>query len=247
MIYAINTQKGGTGKTTTAASLLQAATLHGLATIGIDLDPQGDLTYCLAGDLHAPGSYELLQGAPSSEVIQHTRQKVDIIAGTPELQTLASMRGSARRLQESIEPLKSIYDLIIIDTPPTAGELQYNALQAAERLLIPLVTDAYSLNALQQVADTADLVRQSNPGLKIAGVIVTQYDARAIINRQMLDTVKAAAEARNIPFLGTVRKAVAAAEAAALRRSIYEYAPKSNPAVDYMEIYSKLETGRDRI
>ena len=125
MIYTIATQKGGTGKTTTAAALAQAAAYKGKSCLAIDLDPQANLTYCLAADETQPGSYDLLHGAAASQVTQTTAQSIDVISASPDLQTETSSRGSARRLQKALAPLKDQYDVIIIDTPATAGELQY--------------------------------------------------------------------------------------------------------------------------
>lgn len=241
MIYTIATQKGGTGKTTTAAALAQAAAYKGKSCLAIDLDPQANLTYCLAADETQPGSYDLLHGAAASQVTQTTAQSIDVISASPDLQTETSSRGSARRLQKALALLKDQYDVIIIDTPATAGELQYNALQAADRLIIPLEADAYNLQSLAQITDAAAQISDSNPDLQIAGVLLTQYDPRPVINRQLREMLQENAAAQGIPFLGTVRKAVAVKEAAALQVSLFDYAPKCKPAADYMNIYEQLE------
>ena len=241
MIYTIATQKGGTGKTTTAAALAQAAAYTGKKALAIDLDPQGNLSFALAADATAPGSYELLNGSPVEEVIQTTPQGVDVITASPNLQTEKSSPGSARRLQEALEPIKRKYSVIVIDTPATAGELQYNALQAADRLLIPLQADTYNAQSLYQIAAVAEQIKQSNPRLKIAGAILTQYDTRTTLSRQLRDILEATAKVLKIPFLGTVRQAIAVQEAAALQRSLFDYAPKSNPAIDYMQIFNTLK------
>ena len=240
MIYTIATQKGGTGKTTTAAALAQAAAYKGRRALAIDLDPQGNLTFALGADATQPGSYDLLHGAAAADVIQTTAQNIDVIAASPDLQTEKTAAGSARRLQDAIEPLRRKYSIIVIDTPATAGELQYNALQAADRLIIPLQADAYNAQSLYQITGVAEQIKQSNPRLKIAGVIMTQYDGRTTITRQLRDILEATATLLHIPFLGIVRKAIAVQEAAALQRSLFEYAPKSNPAADYMQIYNRI-------
>ncbi len=240
MIYTIATQKGGTGKTTTAAVLAQAAAHKNKKALAIDLDPQCNLTYCLAADETRPGSYDLLHGMLAENVIQTTAQGIDVISASPDLQTETSGKGTARRLQRALEPVKNRYDIIIIDTPATAGELQYNALQAADRLIIPLEVDAYNLQSLQQVTDAAQQIKQSNPGLSFAGVLLTQYDPRPVINRQLRETLVRNAAAQGIPFLGIVRKAIAVKEAAALQQSLFDYAPKSKPAMDYTEIYNAI-------
>lgn len=241
-IYTISTDKGGTAKTTTAAVLAQAAHHAGKRVLAIDLDPQGNLTYCLAADARQPGSYELLHGAPSSSVIQTTPQGVDVIPASRNLLTEASAAGSARRLSQALEPLKRKYSACFIDTPATAGELQYNALQAADRLIIVLEADGYCVQALYQIHDTAEQIRQSNPRLKYAGVMITKWETNAAnIEKYLRDQIKQTAEALHIPYLGEVRRQRAPLkEATAFQQSLYDYAPKCNPAADYMAIYERI-------
>lgn len=241
-IYTIATDKGGTAKTTTAAVLAQAAHHAGKRVLAIDLDPQGNLTYCLAADARQPGSYELLHGAPSSSVIQTTPQGVDVIPASRNLLTEASAAGSARRLSQALEPLKRKYSACFIDTPATAGELQYNALQAADRLIIVLEADGYCVQALYQIHDTAEQIRQSNPRLKYAGVLITKWESNAAnIEKYLRDQIKQTAEALHIPYLGEVRRQRAPLkEATAFQQSLYDYAPKCNPAADYMAIYERI-------
>lgn len=235
-------QKGGTGKTTTVAALAQAAAIRGKKVLAIDLDPQGNLSFALGAA--AGGSFDLLQGAEPKEVIQRTGQGIDVIAASWNLATITSGKGSARRLQAAIKPLRRKYNLIVIDTPATAGELQYNALQAATGLLLPLMADTYNIQSLYQITDTAQQIRKSNPELKILGYILTMYDQRSTIARQMGQALEQAAQQLNIPYLGAIRAAVAVKEAAALQKSLFEYAPKSKPATDYMAIYDKITKGR---
>ena len=242
MILAIANQKGGTAKSTTAAALAQAAITKGCKCLAIDLDPQGNLSFFLQADTSRPGSYELLTGAPARECIQRTPCGLDAIAASPNLQTVTSGKGSARRLQQALKPLQmlDIYDLIIIDTPPTAGELQYNALQAATDLIIPLQADIVGLQGLYQIADTARQIQQTNPALSIAGFVITRQQGRSTLARQMQERITAEAAARNIPFIGCIREAVAIREAQTLQRSLYEYAPNSKPAQDYMQLLENI-------
>lgn len=239
-VLTVAIQKGGTGKTTTAAALAQAAAHSGKKVLAIDLDPQGNFSFALG---HRPGSgtlnsYDLLNGETGT--IGHTPQNIDIICATWDLQTVTSERGSARRLQKAIEPLKAQYDLIIIDTPPTAGELQYNALQAATGLIIPLQANIYNLQSLYQITETAQQIQGSNPALSIRGYVLTQYDSRSTIAKQMQQTIAETAAGMGISCLGTIRNGIAVQEASALQQSLFDYAPKSKPAADYMALYEAL-------
>lgn len=239
-VIAIAIQKGGTGKTTTAAAIAQAAACCGDKVLAIDLDPQGQLGFTLAADTSPEGgnSYNLLMGIDADLLIQTTPQGVDVIPATWDLQTITSGKGSARRLQRALEPIKNNYDLIVIDTPPTAGELQYNALQAATGLVIPLQADIYNLQSLYQITDTARQIQETNPALSIDGIVFTQYDGRSTIARQMKTAIIERAEEMGLRYLYAIRAAVAVKEAAALQRSLFEYAPKSKPAADYLTLYN---------
>lgn len=238
-VLAVAIQKGGTGKTTTAAVLAQAAAHKGKKVLAIDLDPQGNLTFALGGSGTSGSSFDLLQGTAAADVIQQC-SGIDVIAANWGLSTIASGKGSARRLQAAIEPIKNNYDLIIIDTPPTAGELQYNALQAATGLIIPLQADIYNLQSLYQITDTAKQMQQSNPNLQIKGFIITKLDNRSTIAKQMQEQIIIAANKENIPYLGSIRTGIAVQEAAALQQNLFEYAPKSKPASDYLMLLAHL-------
>ena len=217
MIITVAVQKGGTGKTTTAAVLAQAAAYKGLRPLAIDLDPQGNLSMALGAQMDTGNSYNMLTGAPAADQIQRTAQGVEIIAGSWNLSTITSGPGSARRLQEALEPIRGAFDMIIIDTPPTAGEMQYNALQASDRLIIPLQADTYNIQSLYQITETA---------------------------RQMQKTIINKAAEAGAPYLGTIRAAVAVKEAAALRRSLFEYAPRSKPAQDYIDVFNYITANK---
>lgn len=240
LVVAIANQKGGTGKTATAAALAAAAIEAGEAVLLIDLDPQCNLTFS-AGAMAGPGSLELLNGENPAGLIQNTAGG-DIIPASWDLAAVSSTAGSARRLQEALKPLKKKYSLIIIDTPPTAGELQFNALQAANGLIIPVQADIYGVQSLYQIVPTMRLIQKTNRALKPLGVVITLYDGRSTLSRQMLEKITDIATAQGLPILGAVRKSVVMAEAAALQLPITKYAGKSKPAEDYRGIYKNLRT-----
>ena len=241
MIYAVSIQRGGTAKTTTAVTLAQAAAHRGKTALVIDLDPQGNASFILratAGD--NGGSLSLLEGQPAAGLIQAAPGNVSIIPAARNLAAVSSSRGSARRLQQALKPLKGKFDFVFIDTPPTAGELQYNALQAAEGLIIPLQADILGLQGLYQIAEAAQQIQATNPALKQGGYILTRYNPRSNIARKMEELIAEKGKEYSIPLYGTVREGIAIREAQALRRSLYEYAPNSNPAKDYLAIFDRI-------
>lgn len=242
-IIATAVVKGGTGKTTTAAALAQAAAADGKRVLAIDLDPQSNLTFTLAADPHRPGAYQLLHGEPAAKVIQRTAQGLDVIAATPDLATERTAPASAKRLQAALDPIKKGYDLIVIDTPPTMGEMTYNALQAATGLLVPLESDPNSLQGLYQIVDIAKQIQHSNPGLEICGVVLTRFDGRAKINRYMQEVIEEHGQETGAPFLMGIRPGVAIREAQAMQQSLFDYAPRSNPAQDYKKLYEMIMEG----
>lgn len=239
-VYTVAIQKGGTAKTTTAAALVQAAAHTGRRALAIDLDPQGQLSFTVGADTGRPGSFELLEGAAAADTVQQIRPGLDAIPASWNLSTVTSGTGSARRLQKALAPIAGSYDIIVIDTPPTAGELQYNALQASTGLIIPLQADIYNLQSFYQIVDTARQIQHSNQALQITGFILTQYDSRGTLTRQMKDNITAQADKMGIPCLGVIRSAIAVKEAAALQQSLFDYAPKSKPTADYMELYKRI-------
>jgi len=239
-IITLAIQKGGTAKTSSAAALAQAAAYRGDKVLAIDLDPQGNLSFCLAADTTRAGSLELLEGTPARKITQATAAGIDVIPASMNLATIQSGTGSAKRLQKALEPIRGKYDLIIVDTPSKAGELQYNALQAATGLIVPLQAETFSLQGLYQIIDTAEQFKPSNPALTYKGIIFTRHNPRNSISRQLQEVITARAAEMDIPTLGAIREAVAVREAQALQESLYKYAPKSKPAQDYLAIYDKI-------
>lgn len=232
--------KGGTGKTTTAAALAQAGARDGKRVLVIDLDPQGNLSFIIGADMSKGGSLDVLHGENPADYVQKTAQGVFILPASPDLSQEKTSTASARRLQNALEPIKKKYDLIIIDTPPQMGELTFNALQASTGLIIPLETDNSSLQGLYQITDIAHEMKASNPKLKIKGTVLTRYDARPKLNRYLQEVIADKGKEAGAPFLMGIRPGIAVREAQALQVSLFEYAPKSKPALDYMALYKMI-------
>lgn len=235
--------KGGTGKSTTAAALAQAAADAGKKVLVIDLDPQANISFFIGADQNRPGSYQLLNGTPAAQLIQRTAQGIDIITAAPDLATVRTTPGSAKRLQTALEPVKNSYDFCIIDTPPQMGELTFNALQASTGLIIPLETDNSSLQGLYQITDIAHQMQRSNPALSIIGVILTRYDNRPKLNRYLQGVIADRGAEIGAPYIMAIRPGVAIREAQAMQQSLYDYAPKSKPAQDYKKLFKLIMEG----
>ncbi len=240
-IWAISNQKGGVGKTTTAAALAQAAVIDGKRVLCVDCDPQSNLTFALNGSTSTAGLYELLlEPQMIDKIIYTTSQGMDLIAGSWSLSTLTAEAGSAHKLTDALKPIRSRYDLIVIDTPPTAGILQYMALTAATGLIIPVEADIYALTSLSSMADAAELIKKNNPKLSIIGVLITNYDGRSTHSKQMAQAIINECPKVRTECLGGIRAGIAIREAVTMQESLFDYAPKSKPAADYMNLYKYL-------
>lgn len=238
MIVTCSIVKGGTGKTSTATALCQAAAAKGKKALLVDLDPQGSATKQMGGSKEEPGAFELFRGAKPEEVTQHTPQNIDLIAGCRDLSTLTTSKGSARRLALALDEIRGKYDIIAIDLAASMGEMLYNALYACDKLIIPMETDSGGIDGLLEVIETAESIRPEN--LPEIGVIITRYDGRANINKQIKEQMADGARSVGAKYWGEIRAGVAIREAQMLHTSIYDYAPKSKPALDYMELYKKI-------
>ena len=236
-IITIASQTGGTGKTTTAAALAHAAARKGRKVLAIDLDAQSNLSFIMK--VTGPGSDLLLSGKDPTELIQHTAAGVDVIPGSQNLALEA--RGCASRLETALAPLKQQYDMIIIDTPTSSRELLQNALQASTGLIIPLTADAFCVKSLYYTVHTVRQIQaDSNLKLVILGFIFTQHESRSNLAREFQKLIIEKAAEIGVLYLGAVRQAIVVREAAALHASLFEYAPKSKPAQDYMQIFDAL-------
>ena len=195
-IIAIANQKGGVGKTTTAVNLAASLAVAEQRTLLIDGDPQGNATsgIGLEGEKLTRTVYDALIGQlPSIEVILRAIQFAhsDVAPTTPDLAgaeiELIDREDRELAMRDAIAPIRDRYDYILIDCPPSLGLLTINMLAAADAVLIPVQCEYYALEGLSQLLNTVHRIQQSvNPDLAIDGVLLTMYDARLNLSRQVV-------------------------------------------------------------
>ena len=245
MIITIAAQKGGVSKTTTAAAMSQALAHRGKKTLLIDTDAQGSASL-IYGAGASGGTYDLITGAaPAEKLIQETPAG-NIIPASPLLDRLDielnNKPGRDSFLKAGIEPIKGKFDFIIIDTAPGLGTCLVQALTAADAVIIPLLCDPQALQGLHQATETIEEVKKyCNPGLQIAAVVLTQYQARATLTRQYEELIAEQCREMGLHLAKTrIRRAIALQEAQASRESLYKYNEKCNPAIDYMDLCKEI-------
>ncbi len=251
-VLAIANQKGGVGKTTTAINLAASLAVAEQRTLLLDGDPQGNATsgVGLARDKINATTYEVLLGEiPCRQAVVRGIQfaKLDVVPATPELAgaevELVELDGRERAMRKALEGLREEYDWILIDCPPSLGLITLNMLAAADALLIPLQCEYYALEGISQLLNTVHLVQRSvNEALAIDGVLLTMYDARLNLSRQV------ASEARE--YFGTkvfetvIPRNVRLAEAPSFGMPIISYDVASVGAQAYLGLAKELMTRR---
>lgn len=243
-IIAVINQKGGVGKSTTVFALGEGLILKGYKVLFIDLDAQGNLSYAMKSNNEYGNSFDILNGDLENNFIQST-DSGDLICSSPKLATAdisLTSTGKEYKLKESLNSFVNTYDYIIIDTPPALGILTINALTAATSVIIPAQTDIYSIQGIGQLYKTIQAVkRYTNSNLKIKGILLTRYNSRSVLSRELKQMIEnTAKELETIVFNTKIREGIAIKESQAMRKGIFEYAPKSNPAQDYQLFVNEI-------
>lgn len=241
-IIAITNQKGGVGKTATASSIISGLTLRGKKVLGIDLDPQGALSFCLGvSSLSTKTIFDVFKETyPLESVILKT--KYGDIAPANNLLNGSDFKFIIKEkeylLKKAIETVSNNYDYIIIDTPPALNLLTLNAFVAADELIIPTNLDILSVLSVSQLKETVDVVRNYfNSSLEIAGILITKYNDNKSLALSMETSIRNLSKMFNTSVIQVkIHEDDSVLESPAYAQSIFEYAPTKSPAIDYANL-----------
>ena len=248
MIIAITNQKGGVGKTTTAVNLAAALAQKGHRTLLIDLDPQanGSMSFVDVRQLER-GLYDVMvDGTTPLSSVLVPAERVGNLWVAPSSIALAKVEAKLLgdfeghfRLRDRLAEVRADFDYILIDTPPTLGLITVNALVASSHVLIPIQASYYALEGTDDLLETIDRIKsRANPELQILGAVLTLYDKRTRLARDVRKEVKKVFGKKL--FDTEISKSVRLEESPAYRESIFTFAPRSSGAFQYYKLSEEV-------
>ncbi|WP_237073309.1 ParA family protein [Prosthecochloris sp. GSB1] len=242
MIIVVSNHKGGVGKTTSAVNIGAAMARMGEKILLVDLDPQANLSRSLGVQEPETTIYEALRGTGKLTPVEHEKNlhlvpsSLDLSAAEIEL---SFETGREYILSELLEPMRKKYDRIIIDCPPSLGLLTINAFAAGDLVFIPIQAEFLALDGLTKLLEVIEKVRKRiNNRLDIAGIFVTQYDSRKILNRDVVAAINR--HFRDKALQSKIRNNVSLAEAPGAGSHIFSYNARSNGAEDYTALAKEI-------
>lgn len=242
-IISIVNQKGGVGKTTTAVNLGASFAILGKKTLIADIDPQSHTTIGvgLEREVIKSSIYELLVGEenPENAILATRIIGLDVIPSTIDLAgaevELVNLESREMLLKKVLEKIKNDYNFILIDCPPSLGLLTINALSATNSVIIPIQCEFYALEGLTQLLNTINLVKKSlNPVLEIEGILLTMFDSRTNLSRQIAEEVRKHFAEK--VYKSVIPRSVRVAESPSYGLPLVLYDPNSKAAEAYLSL-----------
>lgn len=248
-VIAIANQKGGVAKTTTAGAFAAGLTNRGYKVLAVDLDPQGNLSDSIGADsINRPTVYEMLKREVKAREVVQKFSAFDIIPANILLASADiefTMTGKEHRLKETLAEIDYNYDFIILDTPPSLGVMTVNAFTYANEVIIPTTAGIFAATGIAQLYNSIETVKKyCNPNIKIAGILLTKYNPRANIYKDIRDLTETLGNKFNTKVYNTfIRNSIAIEEAQANKEDIYTYKLNSTVAQDYISFIDEYLEG----
>jgi len=245
-VISLVNQKGGVGKTTSSVNLSSALALKNYKTLLIDMDAQGNASRALVKFPDYPSiDSVLLESLPIQEAVQKTEiENLSLIASRPDLSAFNLIAPQKENwefeLKNKIKPLLTEFDFIFIDCPPSLGPLTVNVLTASKKFIVPLQCEYYALEGLSQLVETIRRIRSHfNPELEFQGILLTMFDSRNCLSRQVEKDVRGHFEDK--VFETIVPRNIRLSEAPGFGQTIFQYDPKSMGAKSYFQLSNEFE------
>ena len=245
-IYAVANQKGGVGKTTTAVNVAACVAEAGYRALIVDVDPQCNATVGLGLDKDLePNVYDVLAGdATLAEATRASEvERLDVVPSTPDLAganvELPRLENWETRLRDALAPVREEYAFTLLDCPPSLGPLTVDALAAADRLIVPVQTEYYALEGVADLMETVAMIQgELNPGLTIAGMLLTMHDGRTRLSRDVERDLRE--HFPKLVFDTVIPRNVRISEAPSFGRPVIHHDPHSAGAGAYFDLAKEV-------